>query len=243
MNITELDSYNLADAVKFNDQLNPVIWTGEKIKPEVRERLLAIAEDFKEFLGLSDIEVKDITISGSNAGYTYTPHSDIDLHLVVDIPQADANDVYRELFDAKKYQYNDLQNITIGDYDVELYVEDARKQPVSQGIYSVLNNDWIKIPLKRKATVNDEAVKSKFEDLGHRIDAAITSQDFDKINSLTNKIKNMRQAGLDAHGELGPENLAYKILRNQGMIKKLYDARTHARDDQLSIPEQRRPVQ
>jgi hypothetical protein len=115
MNITELDSYNLADAVKFNNTLNPVIWSGQKMKPEVRERLLMIAQDFKEFLGLSDLEVKDITVSGSNAGYTYTPYSDIDLHLVVDIPQADADDVYRELFDAKKNVYNSKYNIKIKD--------------------------------------------------------------------------------------------------------------------------------
>jgi len=240
MNITELDSYNLADAVKFNDTLNPAIWSGEKMKPEVRERLLVIAKDFKEFLGLSDLEVKDITVSGSNAGYTYTPHSDIDLHLVVDIPQADESDVYRELFDAKKYQYNDQHNITIGGYDVELYVEDARKQPVSQGIYSVMDNDWVKIPLKRKATVNDEAVKSKFEDIGHRIESAVASGNGEKIAELARKIKTMRQAGLDAHGELGAENLAYKMLRNQGMIKKLYDARQAAQDAELSLNERRK---
>jgi hypothetical protein len=240
MNITELDSYNLADAVKFNDQLNPAIWQGEKMKPEVRERLLLIAEDFKEFLGLTDIEVKDITVSGSNAGYTYTPYSDIDLHLVVDIPQADANEVYRELFDAKKYQYNDLHNITIGGYDVELYVEDARKQPVSQGIYSVLDDDWVKIPLKQRARVNDEAVRSKFEDVGHRIEAAVASGNADTINDLSTKIKNMRQAGLAASGELGAENLAYKMLRNQGVIKKLYDARAAAKDAELSLNERRR---
>jgi hypothetical protein len=240
MNITELDSYNLADAVKFNNTLNPVIWSGQTMKPEVRERLMTIAKDFKEFLGLSDIEVKDITVSGSNAGYTYTPHSDIDLHLVVDIPQADSSAVYRELFDAKKYQYNDQHNITIGGYDVELYVEDARKQPESQGIYSVLNNDWVKIPRKIRATVNDEAVRSKFEDIGHRIESAVTSGNSDTIEELAKKIKNMRQAGLDAHGELGAENLAYKMLRNQGMIKKLYDARMAAQDAELSLNERRK---
>ena len=240
MNITELDSYNLADAVKFNNTLNPVIWSGQTMKPEVRERLMTIAKDFKEFLGLSDIEVKDITVSGSNAGYTYTPHSDIDLHLVVDIPQADSSAVYRELFDAKKYQYNDQHNITIGGYDVELYVEDARKQPVSQGIYSVLNNDWVKIPRKIRATVNDEAVRSKFEDIGHRIESAVASGNSDTIEELAKKIKNMRQAGLDAHGELGAENLAYKMLRNQGMIKKLYDARQAAQDAEMSLNERRK---
>ena len=66
MNINELDAYNLADAVKFNSELNPAIWSGQEMKPEVRAKLLAIADDFREFLGLTDLEVKDITVSGSN---------------------------------------------------------------------------------------------------------------------------------------------------------------------------------
>ena len=51
MNINELDSYNLADAVKFHRRLNPRIWgRDEHLLPEVRDKLLAIAADFQEFL-------------------------------------------------------------------------------------------------------------------------------------------------------------------------------------------------
>ena len=67
MNIQELDAYNLDDAVKFNDRLNPRLWDDkEHLRPDVREQLLKIAEDFKESLGLSDLDVKDITISGTS---------------------------------------------------------------------------------------------------------------------------------------------------------------------------------
>lgn len=240
MNIHELDSYDLGDAVKFNNKLNPRIWgADEKMRPEVREQLLKIADDFREFLGI-DVEVKDITVSGSNAAYTYTPHSDIDLHLVVDLPEADTNDVYRELFDAKKYAYNEQHDIRIGGYDVELYVQDARKPHHSQGIYSVKNDDWVSVPKRKKPDVDDISVKSKFEDLGHRIEAAIKSGNYEKINDLAGKIKDYRQAGLDAHGEFGPENLAFKILRTQGLIKKLYDARNAAKDQLLSLDERRK---
>ena len=236
MNIHELDSYNLADAVKFNDHLNPAIWQGQHMRPEVREQLLHIAEDFREHLGLSNLDVKDITVSGSNAGYTYTPNSDIDLHLVVQMPHID-NEVYRELFDAKKYQYNDTHNITIGGYDVELYVEDADRPPVSQGVFSVLHNDWIHIPRQRAATVNDDAVRSKYEDLKHRIDSAVDSKSLARLTRLIDKIKRMRMAGLAKHGELGSENLAYKMLRTQGDIARLHDARNSAHDAELSLQE------
>jgi hypothetical protein len=60
------------------------------------------------------------------------------------MPEAD--EVYRELFDAKKFQYNEQHNIKIGGYDVELYVQDANKPHHSQGIYSVANNEWTDVP-------------------------------------------------------------------------------------------------
>jgi hypothetical protein len=240
MNTAELDSYRLADAVKFNKQLNPRLWQGDRMLPQVREKLLEIAADFKQSLGLSDLEVKDITVSGSNAGFTYTPHSDIDLHLVVDIPQADTSDVYRELFDAKKYQYNAEHNITIGGHDVELYVENANVPPVSQGVYSIMQDDWINIPKRRRSTVNDDAVRSKYADIKHRILQALDSKDHEQISAMAAKIKKMRTAGLAQSGELGPENLAYKMLRTQGLIKRLYDARTAARDLELSLNERRK---
>lgn len=240
MNTAELDSYSLDDAVKFNKDLNPRLWHKQRMRPDVREKLLAIAADFKQSLGLTDLEVKDITVSGSNAGFTYTPHSDIDLHLVVDIPQADSSDVYRELFDAKKYQYNAEHNITIGGYDVELYVENANQPPVSQGVYSLVQDDWINIPKRRRSTIDDDAVRSKYADIKHRIQSALDSKDHDQISAMAAKIKKMRTAGLASSGEMGPENLAYKMLRAQGWIKKLYDAKTAARDLELSLNERKK---
>jgi hypothetical protein len=237
MDIKELQDYRLSDAIKFHTHLNPRIWgRDEHLLPEVREKLLAIAADFKEFLGL-DLEVKDITISGSNAAYTYTDHSDIDLHLVADLPKADASEIYRELFDAKKYQYNDQHNFKIGGYDVELYVQNANEDPKSQGIYSVLDNKWISVPKRRKPEVDDISVKSKYEDLGKRIEAAIRSGDAAQLEMLGKKVREFRQAGLDKTGEFGPENLAFKILRSNGTLDQLRAARLAAKDQELSIDE------
>jgi len=235
MNITELDSYNLDDAVKFNDQLNPRLWDNrEHLRPEVRERLLEIADDFREFLGVTDLAIKDITVSGSNAAYTYTPNSDIDLHLVVDMPN---DPVYRELFDAKKFQYNEQHDITIGGADVELYVQDADKPHISQGIYSLLNNDWLQVPRRVKSVVDDTSTRNKFESVGRQIERAIKSGNLKRITQLADKIKRMRQTGLENHGEFGPENLAFKMLRSQGLIKQLYDARNAAKDREFSLKE------
>ena len=235
MNIEELDSYNLADAIKFNNQLNPVLWDkNEHLKDTVKEKLLQIADEFREFLGVNDLQLTDITLSGSNAAYTYTPNSDIDLHLVVKMPD---NEVYRELFDAKKYAFNEQHNITIGGYDVELYVQDADQLHVSQGIYSILNNDWVQVPRRVKSVVDDTSTRNKFESVGHQIEKAIASGSLQQMTRMAEKIKKMRQTGLEQHGEFGPENLAFKMLRKQGKIKELYDARNAAKDQELSLKE------
>ena len=235
MNILELDSYNLADAVKFNDRLNPRIWgPDEHLHPEVRERLLTIAEDFREFLGVPDLDLQDITISGSNAAYTYTPNSDIDLHLVVRMPD---DPVYRELFDAKKFQYNEQHDITIGGADVELYVQAADQPHISQGVYSIVNNKWIQVPRRVKSVIDDTSTKNKFETVGNQIEKAIASGSLKRMTRMAEKIKKMRQTGLEAHGEFGPENLAFKMLRTQGKIKELYDARNAAKDQEFSLRE------
>jgi len=238
MNINQLESYNLADAVKFHDNLNPLLWDRrENLHPEIRDQLMAIASDFSEFLGVKDLDLKDITISGSNAAYSYTPYSDIDLHLVVDLSNVEHEDVYRELFTAKKSIYNKENTITIKGISVEVYVQDATQEHHSQGIYSILNNEWIQIPRRIQADIDDMSVRSKYEDLSKRIKKVIKSNDLSQMNMLMDKIRQMRSVGLAEKGEFGPENLAFKLLRNTGDLKKLQTARQAVKDQELSLKE------
>jgi len=240
MKIKNLNEYHLDDIVKFNENLNSRLWgNNESLLPEVRDVLLQIAEDFQEFIGINGYEIDDITISGSNAGYTYTPQSDIDLHLVIDMSKSNHSEVYRELFDAKKYQYNDLHDYKIGPHDIEVYVQDKEQEHISQGIYSILNDEWISVPTKRKIDIDDMSVSAKFEDIKGRIKQAIKSEDLENMNALATKISNMRKSGLSETGEFGPENLTFKILRNTGWLEKLKIARNDAKDKRLSIQEQR----
>ena len=104
MRLNEFESLTLA--VNFHDELNPQLWDGGRMQPEVRRALLRIAEHFKDFLGIDMFDLLDITVSGSNAAYTYTPHSDLDLHILVDMKELPNNEVYQELFQAKKTLYN-----------------------------------------------------------------------------------------------------------------------------------------
>jgi hypothetical protein len=238
MDINELQSFKLSDAVKFHDELNPKLWTvDDKLLPEVQEQLEKIAEDFLMSLGISDLKVKDITISGSNAAYSYTPYSDLDLHIVVDFNELPDDEVYKELFNAKKTVYNDTHDIKINDIPVELYVQDANQKHTSLGEYSVKNKDWVKFPIKRRANLDQKETRLKYEKLGNLVELAIKLKDVERINQVLSTLKRYRRAGLNKTGEFGPENLAYKLIRTQGLLQALIDTKNEIHSKNLSLPE------
>jgi hypothetical protein len=76
-----------------------------------------------------------------------------------------------------------------------------------------------------------------------RIDATIATGNYERLSELMKKIRAMRQSGLEQQGEFGADNLAFKMLRNNGYIKRLVDARNAARDVELSLAELAQPQQ
>lgn len=238
MNINELHNFSVGDAVRFNAVLNPRLFdTSGYLHRDVKDALLEIASDFMEHLGVNGVDIVDIVITGSNAAYTYTPHSDIDLHIVVDIGKLRHDAVYRELFNSKKVIYNDKHDIKVKGYDVELYVEDVAEPAKSAGEYSVLKNRWNRYPGKVKSGLDELSAKNKFSKLIQLSELALRSGDIDTVNSLLTTIRKYRQAGLDGHGEFGPENIAFKALRSTGVITKLYDHYADLHSKKLSLRE------
>jgi len=235
MDIKELESFKLSDAVKFHDELNSKLWAGKDLHDDVYNALAIIAKDFITELGLSGLNVEDITISGSNAAYSYTPHSDLDLHILVDFSKLPNNEVYQELFNAKKNEYNKSHDITVNGVPVELYVQDSNQPHISLGEYSLLNKDWIKFPVKKKANFDQANTRAKYEKLGELIELAIRSESLEDIENVLDIIKRYRKAGLTTTGEFGPENLAYKALRSKGYIQKLFDKKQELHSKELSL--------
>lgn len=225
-------------AVQFHKDLNPKIWMGNRLKPQVRYKLLQIAKDFIDFIDLPNINLKDVTISGSNAAYSYTEHSDLDLHLIVDIPE-EKEFIYKPLYDAKKNQYNFNHDIKIKGIDVELYVQDADDEHHSLGIYSVLDDKWISTPTMATVKINDSDVEQKVKNYLNKIMQALTSDDITTAQSVAEEIKKLRKSGLEQGGEFSIENIAFKVLRTKGFIEQLRQHIYNLKDRALSLGEQK----
>lgn len=222
-------------AVVFHDTLNPLLWTDKnQLKPLVRYQLLRIQQEFIKFIGIPTIHLKDITISGSNCAYTYTKHSDIDLHLIVDIPEKNSKE-YTELFNAKKNQFNFNHHIQIYGIDVEVYVQSSKEQHISLGVYSVLDNKWINTPTPIKVDIDDNLVKNKVENYKSKILMALDSNDIEEANYVQKRISSLRKSGLQREGEFSVENLAFKVLRTTGYLQKLREHIYNLQDKNLGL--------
>jgi hypothetical protein len=223
-------------SIPYQETLNPLLWANNQLKTEIRYQLLLIARHFTEFLKVESMHLKDITISGSNASYGYSEFSDIDLHLVVDIPSDKPELV--ELYDAKKNQYNFTYNIKIKDIDVELYVQDSKQHHESAGIYSIINDNWIKEPKHQTPRVSEQEVNDKARNYVGQINQALKSSKLKLAKDTMDNIKRLRKSGLDDVGEFSVENLAFKVLRAHGKIDKLRNHINKLQSSALSLGEQ-----
>ena len=219
----------------IHEELRQDVWDGDKLRPEVRKKLLEIAAEFKKYLGIP-LSVKDVLFMGSLANYNYTDESDIDLHLLVDFDEIDGPELLRELFTAKKSLFNDEHDIFIGPAEVELYVQDVDEPNASTGVYSIRDDKWIQKPKHERPRIDQKAILTKARDLMDQIDTLIKHDaSAAHYQRLKDKIKKMRGSGLKKGGEYSTENLAFKVLRRNGYLEKLGDAATKAFDEELSM--------
>ena len=214
-------------------ELNPKLWNQHDLKQEVQVALLKIAKAYYVFLGL-DVPVVDIVISGSQANYNYSEHSDIDLHIIVNYSDVHCDMDIDELFDTKRKLWKEQHDIDIYGIPVEVYVEDKAKPAVSS-TYSLLKNTWVTKPEKPVLEFDEDEIlrlsKKWISAIGH----ALRTQDLELCEMVKDLLWAYRKKGLSTSGEYGTPNLVFKLLRNTGASTHLLDAIRHLRDQQLSI--------
>jgi hypothetical protein len=231
------------EAFKFSSQLNEKFWDeNEQMKPELRDKLLQVVIEYIKFLKLPEgVKVKDVTATGSLAGYNYSKYSDLDIHIIIDYDQISTNhDFVTEYMRNKRTIWAESNDITVYGYPLEMYAQDVNEYlegPSPQ--YSLIKKDWLRKMDNEKPEIDKATVIKKAKELAQCIDKLSHNHDYEdvieKSNALSKKIKNIRTDGLKGDGEFSTENLIFKTLRNGGYLEKLRKIKEKAVSKEFSL--------
>jgi hypothetical protein len=124
----------------IRDELAKDVWSdSQKVKQAHREYILNTLSNWLEKMGVEE-EAEQVTIIGSITTYQYAKDSDIDVNVVIDIPEKELNELLPM-----------LPNGTLlpgTNHPVNYYLAKDAGENVSKkdSAYDLLNNKWIKKP-------------------------------------------------------------------------------------------------
>ena len=227
-----------AQPVEQHNRLNPILWDNHRLRPEVSLALVRIARDFKQFIDVP-FKVLDIQITGGNANFTYTAHSDIDLHLIADFDSVSCDREAAELFDSKRLLYKREYHINLRGIPVEVYVEDHRHPAVSAGAYSLVKDSWVRQPNADVPDYDHEQVE-KWVDTWHTvIKTATKTGNLQTCRTALKMLRHYRKLGLRTpEGEFSIPNLVYKSLRNDETVKGIQTLIDQLHGQDLSLDQE-----
>ena len=241
--IVEPDDVDLS-SFNIKKHLNPKFWDDGHLDTRIRLKLLDIADDFFDSLGVDWVEPEDVIITGSIANYNWNKkYSDIDLHILVDYEDVDERvDFVRDFFTLKKNEWNEKhKNLRIFGFPVEVYVPDANEPHASSGVYSIDKDKWLTEPdldSLRSGKVNKKHIREMVSTYMNKIDCLIDiykkhkddEYEMEKVAKdaaeIFDEIKTMRKDDLEKYGrEMCDGNIIFKALRRSDYIGKLLKLR------------------
>lgn len=244
----QLSLETLTEAVEKHDSLNSKLFTKDEVlKDKVRDKMLEIVDEFLADLKEQDIKIKvdDILFIGSNASYNYTKDSDIDLHVLANVKATDyAPEIATALYGAYRTIFNKNLDITLYDIPLEIFVETEDSARVSNGVYSVKKNKWIKKPVAEEIPEYDtkalsklvEKWETKCKELINDVKADKLDDEKKVVKLLEDIYEKLRKKGI-SKGEYSIENLTFKELRNKGYLDQLKDYKNELVSKRLSLEE------
>lgn len=226
----------LNEEFQIHDTLNPKLFDTNTnlLLPDVRKQIIEIVSKFEDYIQVP-IMIADIQLVGSNVSYNYTDTSDLDVHIIANFEATSCDtSILQALYDAKKSAFNKNLDITLHGVEVELYVQDIRSATISNGIYSVCDNRWIKEPKPIKSITKHNTEK-EFEKWSQRINQVLEHNNYEEINDTITTLYLIRHNSIAVDGEYGKGNALFKDIRSAGLLQQLKDALDKALSKKLSL--------
>jgi len=210
----------------FPTELDPRIWNGDALKPEVREKSLAIVELIMNESGIAGLTVDAVELFGSNASYEYDDTSDFGIHAFVRssalAPEA-LDDSLRLLNDYVERRQEGRITFNGVVVEVTFHSERTENYRPSPGIgqYSLLQGRWIEQPVKQPDSFNRATMATDMKKFIVEYNDLVAAYDADKkgftcsrFGDLDSEMSVYRNSGFtQGLGSRSTQNLAYRALR------------------------------
>tara|TARA_B100000212_G_C27372665_1_gene533266 strand:+ start:284 stop:1054 length:771 start_codon:yes stop_codon:yes gene_type:complete len=245
----DIESYDFNhNLLKPKDNLFSKFWkngTDSPLNAIVSRNLVKIADKIVESLNIK-AEPKDYIITGSIASYNWHSLSDIDLHILFDFNEINENfKLVKRMLDQTRINWNKTHNIKIAGKEVEIYFQHAYEPHEANGIWSLTLEKWLALPVKLDPKLDLINTEKKAEGIAQLIDhleelyeKGSFKESYKFSGKIKDKIARMRKCGLADEGIYSPENLAFKMLRNSGLLARLNSIKVTSYDKMMSIGEQ-----
>ena len=219
--------------------LNPRLWDrDQRLKTEVREALLRFAKAWVVFAKVPENVVKGTILVGGSASHYYNEHSDIDVHVIVDIAAMGSPTLVNDLLRDRKQLWGLKHRVMVKGLPVEPYCQPLGEPfPVGQGVFDLDNDKWLQKPSQSQYDPStDVTLDPKIEHWRRVIEKVINQRrSIEDAERVKTRLARYRAAGLVAHGDAGPENFVFKAIRNMGLISQLKNYITELKDGSLSL--------
>ncbi len=209
----------------FPTVLDPRLWNGEAMKPDIRTNTIKNVNSLVTRLGVKDAKVDAVELFGSNASYEYDDKADFGVHVFLSSPTVGPD----QLNSSAKLlsNYTELkQEGRIFYYGVPLEVTFHGKRGANYepkpgiGQYSVTEGAWIEKPTvqpnkfdRPTMTIDARGFITKYNALVEEYAKNKKGFACDRFGELDDEMKVYRNAGLNRDGSRSTENLTYRALR------------------------------
>ena len=109
---------------------------------------------------------------------------------------------------------------------------------------SLMDEKWVLKPEKTAPKINKNSVREKYKkivdtlnDIKKQYKKGNEETVTTRLGKLKDRIKKMRQSGLESGGEFSAENIAFKLLRRNEIMTQIGDLMDKAFDKSMSLDE------
>lgn len=208
----------------FPSTLDPRLWLGVQLKPDVRANAMALAAHLLAGLRLgAKAWLESVELFGSNASFEYDQDSDFGMHVFL------GTTMDPQLLEAFLKMYNNYLELHLA-HHVKFYgvvvevVFHAVRRPSHQpqpgiGQYSISDQAWIVLPVKQPDTFNRADMLRDARRFIDQYNAAVAAGGrCGEFAALKKDMKAYRAQGFDQGlGSRSTQNLTYRLLRRLGV--------------------------